>query len=118
MALARRVLKPPRMMRLVALCAALSACTRGPAWHHPRATIAGGIAMTALSVVALNTHQDTPCDGASCIGAGIGDGVANGTTQAAGEVFLLSSLAMIGVGLVALSQEQVPKPPASQNVAR
>jgi hypothetical protein len=106
------------MIRLVALCAALSACTHGPAWHHPRAAIAGGIAMTALSVVALNSHQDTPCDGSSCISAGFGDGIVNGTTQAAGEVFLLGGLAAIGVGLVALSREREPKPPASQNVAR
>lgn len=118
MRLAWSVLKPSRMLRLVALCAALSACTHGPAWRHPRATIAGGIAITALSVVALSSHQDTPCDGSSCISAGFGDGFVNGTTQAVGEVFLLEGLAAIVVGLVALSREQEPKPPASQNVAR
>jgi len=103
------MLKPARMMRIVALCTALSACASAPAWHHPRAAIAGGLGMAVLGGVALNMQHNTSCDGSPCYGTTYNDSLGNLGAQLFGPMLLVGGLAAVGVGLVALSREQEAK---------
>jgi len=90
------------MLKVVALAAALSACA------HPRRVLAGGAGMIALGVLAESTNSTSYCsdpEGYACAGRQIGDGVANGIANAAGEMLLVGGIVAVIGGLVGLSNE-------------
>jgi hypothetical protein len=90
------------MLKVVALAVAVSACA------HPRRALVGGAGMMVLGVLAETANGTSYCSdpgGYSCAGRQIGDSVANGIANGAGEMLLLGGIVAVVGGLVGLSDE-------------